>query len=89
LPSITFDVYKLFQVFDVTMLNAADGPVTNVENIKLFLALILPATSNSATGLATLTPTPPPAVLKLILSPALLATLNSNMVSSLIPILAA
>ena len=74
---------------EVTRLNAADGPVTNVENNKLFLTLILPATSNSAIGLATLIPTPPPAVFKLILSPGLFATLISNRVSSLTPIFAA
>ena len=50
---------------------------------------MLPSTSNSAIGLATLIPTPPPAVFKLILSPVLFATLISNMVSSLTPIFAA
>jgi len=82
-------VYKLFHVLDVTTLNVADGPVIKLEKIKLFLTFTLPPTSNSATGLATLTPTPPPVVFKLMLSPILFATLISSMVSSLTPILAA
>ena len=62
----------------------AEVPVVGPPTANDPLITVFPPTSKSAVGLCTLIPTPPPygEVLILILSPGLLATLISNIVSS-------